>query len=690
MDKLAADLRYAFRWLRRSPAFVIAAVASLGIGIAFNATIFAVVDSILLRPMPVRAPDRLVDIYTSDSSGDPWSTSSHPDFRDLRARNHVFTDLAGHSMALAAVKQGERTRLVLGEIVSANFFDVLGVPAAAGRMFVAADEEPGAGRVVIISHRYWRREFRGAPEAIGRALRIRNQPYTIVGVAPESFKGMIPMLLSELWVPASRIEEVEPAGNIHVVPSPGARTRLERRGYRWMFLKGRLKDGVTVQQAQADIDVLMSQLRQEYPVTNKSSRPSLKATKDIRLHPALDGPIAAVGAGLMIAVGLVLAIACANVASMLLARASARQKEISIRLAIGATRADLVRQLVVESLLLSLAGGLAGVLLAAWAIRAIGLLEPPMHLPLVLDLRLDARLFTFAFGVSAIAGLIAGLMPALKASRPSIVQDLRGGAVTAVGGRRWALRDGLVIGQMAVTVVLLVAAALLTRSLAAAQRADVGFRTDGLAIVSTALDWAGYDQDRATQFYRSALEKIRALPGVQDVALSSNLPFSINFSNEQIWVPDYHRPGDRGAATQNTRVSAEYFETIGIGLLEGRLFTGSDTPSRRASSWSMKRWPHSTGPGRARSASAYVSATRTARTSKWSAWWRITSSGRLAKPTGRTCISRTPSSRISIRSSWRAAAAMRQRSSRRCAASSSRWIPSCSSSTTRRWTGSWR
>ncbi|MGH9347575.1 MAG: ABC transporter permease [Vicinamibacterales bacterium] len=579
MDTLLGDLRFALRWLRRSPAFLAVAVASLGIGIAFNATLFAVVDAILLRPLPVQAPDRLVDLYTSGSDGDPWNTSSYPDYRDLRDRNHVFSGLAGHSAMVAAVGQGDRSRLVLGEVVTGNFFEVLGVRAAIGRMLAASDDRDAAERVVVIAHRYWMRELGGAADVVGRTIRIGSQPYTIVGVAPDRFNGMVPLLAAEMWVPVRWLEEIEPAGIIDAVPSPGARTRLERRGYRWMFLKGRLRDGASLDQAKADLDVLMAQLRREHGTTNKDRRLSLKATKDVRLHPAADGPLAAAAAGLMIAVGLVLAIACANVASMLLARASARQREMSVRLAIGASRGDLVRQLLVESVLLSLAGGTAGTLLAAWAIRAIGLLEPPFELPLSLDLRLDGRVLAFAFGVSTLAGLIAGLMPALKASSPSIAGDLRGGATEAMAaGRRWTLRDALVIGQMATTVVLLVSGALLARSLAAARHADVGFDTASLAIVGMDLENAGYGREQGPPLYARALERLRQIPGVRQAALSSRLPFSLNFNIEQIWVPGVHQPGDRGTPTHNARVSAEYFEALGIPLIEGRLFTGADTP----------------------------------------------------------------------------------------------------------------
>jgi predicted permease len=604
MDKLAGDIRYALRWLRRSPGFAAVAVASLAIGIAFNATLFAVVDAILLRPLAVHAPAELVDIYTSGTDGAPWITTSHPDYRDLRDRNHVFSGLAGHSAMLATVRENDRARLAMGEVVTGNFFEVLGVRAAMGRALTPADDEEASNPVTVISHRYWMRQFGGAPDVLGRSVRIVNRPFTIVGVAPERFTGMLPMVSPEMWVTTRWIEDIEPAGINDVVPSPGARTRLERRGYRWMFLKGRLKDGVTVDQAKADLDVLMAQLRQEHPETNKGRQLSLRATKDVRLHPAADGPIAAAAAGLMIAVGLVLAIACANVASMLLARASARQKEISVRLAIGASRGDLIRQLLVESLVLSVLGGAAGVLLSAWAIQAVGLVQPPIQLPLTLSLRLDGRVLLFAGIVSTAAGLIAGLMPALKASQPSIVNDLRGGVtLTSAAGRRWTLRDGLVVGQMAVTIVLLVCAALLTRSFSAAQVADVGFGASGLAIVSIDLASAGYKREQGDQFFRSALERIRRLPGVQQAALSSRLPFSLNFNIEPVWVPGVHQPGDRGTPTHNTRVSPKYFETIGVRLIEGRLFTEADTPDTPRAlvineTMARKYWPGQSAVGK--------------------------------------------------------------------------------------------
>jgi putative ABC transport system permease protein len=604
MDKLIADLRFAFRWFRRSPGLVVVAVASLAVGVAFNTTVFAVVNALLLRPLPVRNPGRLVDIYTSGSDGDPWNTTSYPDYLDLRARNAVFSDIVGHSAMFAAVRAGDRARLTLGEIVTGNFFQVLGVNAVIGRTLLPSDDRNGAAPVAVISRAYWQREFGGRADILGAMVRIKNRPYAIVGIAPEGFSGMVPMLSAQLWVPTSSEADIEPAGINDVVPSPTGRILNERRGSRWMFVKGRLKDGITTEQAATNLGAIMRQLATEYPQTNKDRRISVKRTSDVRLHPAADGPIKAAAAGLMISVGLVLAIACANVASMLLARASARQKEISIRLAIGASRRDLIRQLLVEGILLAFAGGVAGVVLSIWALRGIGLVQPPIPVPISIDLRLDFRVMVFTFAVSALAGLIAGLTPALKTSSTSIVQDLRGdGLLGSVAGRRWNLRDVLVTAQMAVTVILLICAALLTRSLVASQRADVGFRTGGLAIVSMDPGLLQYDPVRSQQFYRGALDRLRAIPGVQQVCLSSRLPFSINFNVEQIWVPGYHQPGDKGAATQNARVSPEYFETLGIPLLEGRTFNESDTPEAPSvivinETMARKYWPRESALGK--------------------------------------------------------------------------------------------
>ncbi|OLC81490.1 MAG: hypothetical protein AUH72_09290 [Acidobacteria bacterium 13_1_40CM_4_65_8] len=580
LESLLADIRFALRWLRRSPAFTLVAVASLAIGIGFNTALFAVADALLFKPLPVAAPDRLVDVFTNDSTGtQQFSTSSYPDYRDLKAGNDVFEDLVGYTPMFGAMNLETSSRLAMGEIVTGNYFRVLAVKAAIGRTILPEDDAPGAPRVAMVSDRYWRRELGGSPNLEGRTLRIRGNSFTIIGVAPASFTGMIPILAPEMWIPVSSSLEVEPVGMHDVTPSPSGTTRLERRGDRWMFLRGRLKPGKTIEAARANLELLVSRLGDTYPATNKGRHVLLKATSDVHFHPAADPTVVPIAAGLMFVVGLVLLIACANVASMLLARASGRQKEIGVRLALGASRGRLVRQLVTESIVMACLGAAAGTLLAWWATSALAAIQLPLTVPLTFDLRIDGRVLLFTLVATLFAGLIAGLAPALQASKPSLVADLRGEQVgSRLGSRRWTLRDGLVAGQMAVTAMLLVIAALLTRSLIAAQRTNPGFPVDRIAVISTDTGMLRYSDERSRQFYEEAQARVRAIPGVESVALATRVPFSLNYNRWEIWVPERHQPGGHGDTVEVTTVSPDYFKTIGVPIVDGRGFTNDDRP----------------------------------------------------------------------------------------------------------------
>src|SRR5438874_1910871 len=410
IESLFADVRFALRWLRKSPGFAIVAIASLAIGIGFNTALFTIVDALLFKPLPVAAPERLVDVFTSDSTGTvDYSTSSYPDYLDLQAQNDVFDGLVGYSPMMAALNLDSRSRLAMGEIVSGNYFQVFGVAAAIGRTIVPADDAPAAPRVAMVSHRYWTRELESAPDVVGRVVRIRGNAYTIVGVAPRTFSGMVPVLSPELWIPASASLEVEPVGMHDAIPSPTGTTRLDRRADRWLFIRGRLKPRATIEQARANLAVVMARIDAENPITNKGRHLSLRATSDVHFHPAKDPIVVSIAAALMTVVGLVLLIACANVASMLLARASSRQKEIGIRLAIGASRGRLVRQLLTEAIVLSAAGAAAALLLAWWVASIAASINLPLPLPLTFDLRVDGRVLAFTLAVAVIAALLAGL-----------------------------------------------------------------------------------------------------------------------------------------------------------------------------------------------------------------------------------------------------------------------------------------
>src|SRR3954454_4352210 len=433
---MLADVRYALKWLPRSPGFAAVAVLSLGVGIGFNSALFSIVDALLFRPLPIERPDRLVDVYTKGSDGDSYATNSYPDFLDFRARNTVFSGMLGYSPSIAAVKAGDRSRMALGEVVTGNYFQVLGVGAALGRTLLPDDDRPGAPRAAMLSYRAWQAEYAHDAGVLGRTLLIHGQPYTIVGVAPEAFSGMLPMLQPELWTTVTWVEEVEPAGMQDVVPSPG-NTRVERRGQRWMFLKGRLKDGETRERAESNLQVIMGQLAAAFPKSNENR--AIATASNVRIHPEADRILRGVAAGLVVAIGLVLLVACANVANMLLARASGRQKEIGIRLAIGASRGRLIRQLLTESIVLAALGAFAGVTLAALALRGISALPLPIPLPIALDLHIDMRVLLFTSVVATVSGLIAGLAPALRATRIDLASDLKGEATLAKAGRRWTL-----------------------------------------------------------------------------------------------------------------------------------------------------------------------------------------------------------------------------------------------------------
>ena len=574
------DFRYAFRWLLRSPGFATVAILSLGLGIGANTAMFSLVDAILLRPIPVEDPGSLVDLFTNSSDGDEYATTSYPDFLDVKAQNTVFSDMTAYTMMFAPLNLGDRARLVMGHIVTANHFDMLGVRPFIGRMLQPTDDRPGAERVVVLSHRMWRSDFGGDPAVVGRSLQLRGQAYTVVGVAPASFTGAIPIIMPELWLPIAHAEEIEPAGINDNVPSPTGRTRTERRGSRWLFVKGRLKPEVTIAEARANVQILAAQLATAYPETNRNRRMAAFPTNDVRmLVPQASSAISIGSAGIMGVVGLVLLIACANVAGMLLARASARNREISVRLAVGASRRHIVRQMLSEGIVLGVCGAAVAAAIAWALVRVLLSMKLPLPGTIMLDVRLDWRVLTFALAVAVVAGVLAALTPALKASSMRLSADLRGEILaTRVAGRRWALRDVLVVAQLALTTVLLVVAGLLLRSLAASQSADVGFRTTGLAMVAADTGMVRYDAERARQFWAQALERVQRMPGVETVSLvTPRLPFDVNYNQTSIRIDGKsYGPDDRGEVVANVSVTPDYFQTLDVPIVEGRGFTAAD------------------------------------------------------------------------------------------------------------------
>ena len=526
LEDLVRDAGYGLRGLRRNPGFTIAAVASLAIPICFNTAVFAIVDSVLFGPLPVVRPAQLVDVYTSHPQYGQHAPNSYPDYLDLRSEHDVFTDMAAHSPMRAVVRVEEDVDLVMGEAVTGNYFQFLGVQPVLGRLLAPDDDRPGAARVAVISAGLWAGAFGRDPAVVGRDLHIGSQPYVVIGVASPDFYGMPPIPGGDLWIPITRVDDVTPAGPSMNMPSPGE-TRLERRGQRWMFIKGRLRGDVGLAQADANLDSIMTGLAAAFPDSNESLQVSLTLTDDVRLEPSAAGPAYGGAAVVMFMVGVVLLVACANVTGMLLARAAARRREIGVRLAIGASRPRLVQQLLTETLVLASLGAAAGLALAWGMLRVLGAVESPIRsLPYTFEFVVHGRAVLFTAALAAGAGVLAGLVPALDATRPNLVRDLNGAvAVARAGGRRWFVRDGLVAAQLAVTVPLLVLAGLLGRSaLAATAGVSLGFDPGRVLAVGTDLEMNGYDPEREERFMRDALERVRSMPGVTAAALTSRAP----------------------------------------------------------------------------------------------------------------------------------------------------------------------
>ncbi len=578
MENLLKDVRYTLRLLWKSPVFTLAAVVSLALGIGVNTTIFSLVNAVLLRPLPVTRPGELVEVYTSSEDQDVlYATSSYPDYLDLARQNAVLTGLAGHSLMFAPVTRDGRSEILMGEIVTANYFDLLGVGAVAGRTFAPDEGGPGAKPAAVIGYGLWQREYGGDPSAVGRSIRLRGTDYTIVGVAPKAFEGMTPGFSPLVWVTAAMMDEVSPVGMIDAVPSPG-RTKLEQRGWRWMFLTGRLKPGVSASEAQADLNVIAARLAREYPGSNRDRKMTVVARGDVRVNPLVDGSLSAGATLLMGVVALVLLIACANVANLLLARATARRREIAVRLAVGAGRGRLVRQLLTESLVLSALGGLGGLLLASISTDLLLALQPPLPFTLTLDLGLDQRVFLFALLAAAVSGVAFGLAPALRASSANLVTNLKDDGAVVERTGRFPLRQALVVGQVTVSMVLLVAAGLFVRSLAAARTIDLGFDPQRIALVSTDLKMVRYDEAKSRRFFHDALERVRALPGVEAASLTQREPLGLNINNSAVLIDGQQASPEHPAFTiDSTVVSPGYFATLGVPILQGRAIAETDT-----------------------------------------------------------------------------------------------------------------
>jgi len=593
---LARNLRYAARHLRQNPGFAMTAVLSLALGLGANIAIFSLVNAVVLRQPPVEKREELVMIFTT-SPRYPYQQFAYPDFEDLRdGIRDVFTGLAASVTTIGQVDRGGSVETILCELVSGNHFSLLGIEAAQGRTFTAADDiQPGAHPVGMISHGYWRQAFGGDPSVIGRDLRVNGRPYTILGIAPEDYRGSLRGMEPDFYAPIMMYDELQ----------PDTRVILEARNSHRFFVQGRLKPGVTMAQAEVALERVATQFRSDYGWGTDMGF-LLIPQEEIILHPSMDRFIRAAAWLLSAVVGLVLLISCTNLAGFLLARSLDRRKEIAIRLAMGARRRSLIAQILTETTLMSLLGGLGGIAVASGLLYTLTSVDLPLPLPIALDLGVDGSVLLFSLAVSIVAGLFLGLIPALQSTHLELAPTLKSeGAGSGTSRRRLSLRNVLVASQVAVCLVLLIGAGLFLRSLQQAQSVDPGFGSNPSAMLAVALSSYRYSPDEGRVFMRLLLDRMGQIPGVGEVGLTHNLQLrktgreTMAIRADGVAPP----PGQQSYEVDKAFVDPGFFDAVGIPILRGRNFDHTDRSNGQqvaivSEAMAEKFWPGKEALGR--------------------------------------------------------------------------------------------
>ncbi len=575
------DFRFTFRSLRKAPVFVAVAVLSLALGIGATTSIFSLLYQVLLRSLPVQDPQALV-IFHSDGphpgstrSDNSETSFSYPMFRDLRTRATAFNGVIARTSMSAGFSTGQQTERISAELVSGNFFDTLGLQPATGRLLHASDEgEPGESPVVVLSYAFWQDHFAGRDVANQKVL-INNHPMIVAGVTPANFRGLMSGQSPDLYLPLNMLPTLDPQFGAD----------FKKPNFCWLSIFGRLKPGLSAQQAAAASDpVFKSILREEAPEQKLRAKTLQQwLARKVELRPAAQGlnqlsqqwqkPLVV----LMAMVGLLLLIGCANIANLLIARATTRQREIAIRLAIGATRRSLVRQLLTESLIVALAGGVLGLALSSILTEGLLRLLPPDETGGWLKPTIDIQVLLFSIAVSTVTGLLCGIIPAWQATRPDLAPSLKEQSGSSSASRTHAaFRKVLVVAQISLSLLLLIGAGLLARSFVNLATHNPGFRSENLLTFSLDPVLSGYTPERATGFYRQLSERLQTAPGVQAVALALFAPFADNDARSNVSVEGHPFREDEDTDCNLDGVSPGYFRTLGLPLVAGREFTPAD------------------------------------------------------------------------------------------------------------------
>src|SRR5579864_7887233 len=568
LESIFADIRYSLRTLRSQPAFVAVAVVSLALAIGANSAIFSFADALLLRPLPVRNPAAVFDV-TNTTPDNPFEGMSFPDYRDLRDKNRSFSGLAAYRLTTLAVAANPAApaQIRFANLVSGNFFPVAGVTTSVGRAFLP---EEAAQPVAIVSDDFWQQNYAGDRSAIGSSLRINGIVFTIIGVAPPSFTGLDRFIRPSLFVPLGMTQRLDGE-----MADP-----LEDRARHDLVVKGRLSPGESQKSARAELAIIGASLEREYVKTNRNRHMSVRTELERRMQQTPQ--LLAIVKMLMGLVALILIIACSNVANLLLARARARSREIAIRLSIGAGRGRVVRQLMTESLILAIAGGLAGLFFAYGGIRLLNTMSVPSDPPFVLGVQLDWRVVEFSLLAALVSCLFFGLIPAWQTARTDFVSALKAGGSSAHGRVRMFGRDVLVTGQISLAMVVLIAAGMFLAGFRNMLVMPPEFRTDHLISMDTAPAVLHYSPDQTMAFYRRLVDRVRAMPGVAGVAMTEALPLSPAQTIITVVPEGYQFPKGREKEIEfGAAVDAGYFSTLNVEIQRGRAFTDDDRAGSR-------------------------------------------------------------------------------------------------------------
>src|SRR5215467_3695139 len=569
LDTVLQDIRFAFRMFRKSPGFTAVAILTLALGIAANTTVLSWMSATLLNPIPgVAHTSDLVTVMRGDRTDHPTPPFSYPDLRDLSERTQTFSGLLGYHddyMSLTGVAKPER---FYGALTTANYFDVLGVHPILGRTFLPEEGTPRAGAaVIVIGYSVWQNHFVGDPQIVGKTIQVNRHPYTVVGVAPRDFTGCKTGLRTDLWIPLSMDRDVWGAD------------RPAYRGTFWLNVLGKLRPGVTKNQAQAELNLLMRKIAEQFPEDHRDSPNEISLDPLWRSPFGINGYLYKILPMLLGLAGVLLLLACANVASLLLVRSVGRRREIAIRLGMGASRKQIIRQFLIESLLLGLLGGTAAIAITAWTSRSLIAFFPPSNIPLTNDAHVDQRVLFVTIAVSILAAIISGVLPALRSSSTPVQSVLKEEATSvSLTLHKSRLLSGLVVAQISLSLVLLVYAGLFTRSLQKAQQSDPGFEASHLLLASYELSPAGYTRATAAAFNRQVLDRLSALPGVESVSLADFSPLSFSIHSDYLQLEGYVPQPHEWMEISRAIVGPNYFRTLRTSVISGREFTEADTP----------------------------------------------------------------------------------------------------------------